>query len=208
MFKLLALLTEKRYWILHSLFIKLLLKLKGIKIGKRFYIEGVPKLKIKGYPDNIIIGDNVSILGDIDLRNRENGRIIFKNNTTIEGNCRIVSAREGTIEIGENSIVTEFAILNGGSDILIGKNCIIGPRASINANEHRFAKGVPIREQGFVHAPVIIEGDCWIATNVSINKGVRLAQGSVIASNSVVTKDTHPYSINAGTPSKKISERK
>ncbi len=207
MFKLLSLLTDNKYWRFHSLIIKVILKLKGIKIGKHFYIEGIPQLKINGLPENIIIGDNVSILGNIDLRNRENGKIIFRDNVTIERDCRFVSAREGIIEVGEGSIVTAFAILNGGSNILIGKDCIIGPRASINANEHRFQKDKPIREQGFVHAPVIIEDDCWIATNVSINKGVLIGKGSVVASYSVVTKETLPYSINAGIPSKKISDR-
>lgn len=207
MFKLLAFLTDKKYWLLHSLMIKMILRLKGIKVGRRFYIEGIPQLKIHGLPENIIIGDNVTILGDIDLRNRENGKIIIKNDVTVERDCRFVSAREGKIEIGENSIVTAWAILNGGSDIIIGRNCIIGPRSSINANEHKFARRLPVREQGFIHAPVYIEDDCWIATNVAINKGVRLAKGSVVASYSVVTKDTAPFSINAGIPSKKISER-
>ncbi|MFC1828424.1 acyltransferase [Thermodesulfobacteriota bacterium] len=207
MFEMLALLTKKRYWVFHSRIIKFIMKAYGIKIKNGFYIEGMPKLKIRGKAQNIIIGNSVSILGDIDLRNRENGKIVFHDNVTIEGNCRIVSAREGKIVVGEGSVITAFAIINGGADIIIGKQCIIGPRASINANEHRFERDRPVRQQGFIHAPVIIEDDCWLAANVSVHKGVRLAKGSVIASNTVVTKDTEPYSINAGIPAKKIGHR-
>lgn len=207
MFNLLAFITDKKYWILHSYLIKIILTCKGIKTGKKFYIEGTPSLKINGKAENIIIGDNISILGDIDLRNRENGRIVFKDHVTIEGNCRFVSARQGTIEIGEGSIVTAFAIWNGGGDIIVGKQCVIGPRSSINANEHKFSKDKPIREQGFIHAPVIIEDDCWLATNVAVNKGVRIRKGSIIASNAVVTADTEEYSINGGIPAKNIGKR-
>ncbi|WP_321491569.1 acyltransferase [uncultured Desulfobacter sp.] len=207
MFKFIGFISKKRYWKFHSLIIKSILLFYGIKIGRNFYIEGTPHLKINGSYHNIIIGDNVSILGDVDLRNRENGRIYFHNNVTIEKECRFVSAREGLIEIGEGSIVTAFCILNGGSDIIIGRNCIIGPRSSINANEHKFARHIPVRKQGFIHAPVRIEDDCWLATNVVINKGVCLRKGSIIASNSVVTKDTEEYSINGGIPAKKIGER-
>lgn len=207
MFDLLALMTNKKYWKLHSWFIKIILRCYGIEIGKKFYIEGVPKLKIRGLANNIIIGNNVSVLGDIDLRNREDGKIVFEDDVTIEGNCRFVSAREGTIRVGKGSIVTAFAIINGGEDIIIGEQCIIGPRASINANDHLFDRSKKIREQGFTHAPIFIEDDCWLAANVTIMKGVRLRKGSIIGANAVVTKDTEEYSINGGVPAQKIGER-
>jgi len=208
MFNFLALITNKKYWILHSYMIKLILRIYGIKSGKNFYCEGVPRLKIKGKAKNIIIGDNVSFLGDVDLRNRENGKIILGDNTTIEGDVRIVSARNGTISIGDNSSISAYSILNGGDDIIIGKYCLLSARVSINANEHKYAKNEYIRQQGFMHKPVIIEDDCMIGVNVAINKGVILKKGSVIGSNSVVTKNTNEYSINIGSPTKEISIRK
>jgi acetyltransferase-like isoleucine patch superfamily enzyme len=207
MFDFFALVCGRRYWVLHSRLIKLILGVYGFKIGKNFYIEGVPKLKIRGRADNIVIGDNVSILGNIDLRNRENGRIVFGNNVTIERDCRFVSARDGTIEVEEGAIITAFAIINGGADIRIGRMCIIGPRASINANDHLFSRNKSVREQGFMHAPVFIEEGCWTGANVVINKGVRLAKGTVIGAHSVVTKDTEEFGIYVGIPARKIAER-
>lgn len=68
-------------------------------------------------------------------------------------------------------------------------------------------KGANIREQGFIHLPVIIDDDCLIGTNVAINKGVHIAKGSVVGANAVVTKDTEEFSINVGVPAKKIGER-
>jgi len=208
MFSFLALLTNSRYWLLHSLLMRLVLRCYGVRVGRGFHMEGVPRLKLKGLGRNIVFEDNVRILGDIDLRNRENGRIIFRTGVTVEGNCRFVSAREGTIDIGEGSIVTAYAIINGGADVLVGRQCIIGPRASINANEHCFERDVPVRQQGFVHADVILEDDCWLAANVVLMKGVRLGKGSVIGAGAVVTRDTEPYSINGGVPAKKIGERR
>lgn len=207
MFSFLALITNKRYWWLHSRLMAFILRCYGVRVGRNLRMEGVPSLKIKGRARDIIIGDNVQILGDIDLRNRETGRIIFHDNVTIEGGCRFVSAREGTIEIGEGTVVTTGALINGGADVRVGRQCIIGPRASINANEHRFDRAAPVREQGFIHADVIIEDDCWLAANVVLVKGVRLGRGSVVGSGAVVTKDTEPYSINAGVPARKLGER-
>lgn len=208
MFNFLALITNNHYWKLHSLVIKAILSVYGIRIGRNFYCAGVPRLKIRGKASNIVIGNNVQFLGNVDLRNRENGKILFDDNVTLEGDVRIVSARDGTIQIGEDSILCAYTIINGGEDVLIGKKCIVAPRCSINANEHVFIKDIAVRDSGFVHEPVTIGDDCWIAVNCVVMKGVSLAKGTVIGSGSVVTKNTEPYSLYAGAPARKIGERK
>lgn len=208
MFYFLALITRKRYWKLHSRIIRFILtRFYRFRIGRNFYVEGVPRLKINGRGENVIIGDNVSFLGDVDIRNRENGRIVLKDNTTVEGPTRLVAARDGVIELGEGSIITAYALINGGADIIIGKKTIIGPRASINANDHVFRRDTPVREAGFIHEPVVIGDDCWLAANVVVMKGVTIADGSVIGAGAVVTRDTEPYSINVGIPARKVGER-
>jgi len=45
MFSFVALITNRKYWTIHSLIVKVILIIYGIKVGKNFYIEGVPKLK-------------------------------------------------------------------------------------------------------------------------------------------------------------------
>jgi acetyltransferase-like isoleucine patch superfamily enzyme len=206
-FNFLSLITNKKYWLLHSYIIKLILKLYGIRVGKSFYCQGTPKLKIAGEPKNIIIGDNVKFLGDIDLRNRENGKIIIEDNVLLES-VRLVSAREGVIKIGKNSAIAEGTIINGGGDVLIGENVLISTYVTINANEHKMAKNDIIKNQGYIHKPVIIEDDCLIGAKVSINKNVTIKKGSIIGAGSVVTKDTKEYKIYAGVPAKEIGERK
>ena len=61
------------WWIYkpYSSIIRAILVSKGIHVGKNFYIQGVPFLKIRGPSSNIKIGNNVSIHGNIDFRNRE-----------------------------------------------------------------------------------------------------------------------------------------
>ena len=191
-----------------SKLIELLLKyIYGIKIGKNFYISEIPILKIKGDSKKIQFGNNVKIMGKVDLRNRENGSIVFRNNVTIDNDCRFVASRNSLIEIGENSHVGCQAVWNSGEDILVGKNCVFAARSSINSNDHGKKKGINIRSQDYSYAPVNVSDDCWIGINVTILKGVKLGKGSIVGAHAVVTKDTDEYSINAGIPAKSLGYR-
>jgi len=207
MFDFLALISNKHYWKLHSYLIKYILKIYGIKVGKNFYCEGVPLLKIRGKSENIVIGDNVSFLGKIDLRNRENGKIFIDDNVSFDNDVRLVSAQNGTIKIGSFSAIGPKTIINGGGSVLVGKKCLFAAGVNINANDHKHEKSRYIRDQGFIHKDILIEDDVWLGANVIINKGVSLKRGSIVGSNAVVTKDCKEYSINVGIPSKMINER-
>jgi phosphonate metabolism protein (transferase hexapeptide repeat family) len=54
---------------------------------------------------------------------------------------------------------------------------------------------------------VHIGNDTWIGHGVVIMPGVRVGNGAVIGSNSVVTKDVPAYSIVAGAPAKVVRQR-
>ena len=196
----------KIFKFIKSKIIIIFLKILGIQINLSANIEKFPDLKIRGYAKNIKIG-KVKILGKIDLRNRENGKIIIDDGCMIEGDCRFVAAREGLIKIGKGSGIATGALINGGGNVFIGQNCILGARIAINASEHLTKKDKPIIQQGYTHRDVTIEDDCFFGANVVINKGAHIKKGSVVGAMSLVTKSTEEYSINVGIPSKKIGER-
>ena len=189
------------------LFTLLLRYVYFVKVGKNFSISGIPYLKINGKSKNIIIMDNVTILGSIDLRNREQGKIVFKDNVKIEENCRFVSAQNSTIIINKNTSIGRDAIWNCGASVEVGENCLFGPRSGVMSSDHGIVKNKKMVNQKYSHKPIKIGNDCLIGINVTILKGVHIRNGSIIGSNSVVTKDTQEFSINAGLPAKNIGNR-
>jgi acetyltransferase-like isoleucine patch superfamily enzyme len=54
---------------------------------------------------------------------------------------------------------------------------------------------------------IVIEDDVWVGFGSIILSGVRVAQGSIIAAGSVVTKDVEAFCIYGGVPAKKIGLR-
>ena len=123
------------------------------------------------------------------------------------GNVRLY-ADSGKIIIGNYNSFNSNVFLGGsGGEIITGDNVLIGPNCVLRASDHKFRKDQIIRNQGHVSGKIIIEDDVWLGANVIILKDVIIKKGSIIGAGSVVTKSTEEYSINAGVPAKKISER-
>ena len=53
----------------------------------------------------------------------------------------------------------------------------------------------------------IVGNDVWIGYNSTIMPGVKIGDGAIIATNSIVTKDVEPYAVVGGNPAKEIKKR-
>ncbi len=112
------------------------------------------------------------------------------------------------LKIGNNSSIGPYSYIGCSGYIEIGNNVMISPRVSIYSENHVFDDAtIPMIEQGVSRSFVIIEDDCWIASNSVILAGVRIGTGSVVGAGSIVTKDIPPFSIVAGNPAQIIKSR-
>ena len=77
----------------------------------------------------------------------------------------------------------------------------MGPDVVIFTMNHKTERvDVRIGAQGMTDKKkVTIGNDVWIGQRAIIMPGVTIGEGSIIASNAVVTKDVPPYSIVGGT---------
>ena len=66
---------------------------------------------------------------------------------------------------------------------------------------------LPICKQPIIHkGPIIIKKGSWLAFGCHILSGVTIGEHSVVAANSVVTKDVPPYSVVAGNPARIVKQ--
>lgn len=109
---------------------------------------------------------------------------------------------EDRVFLGRNSYLGVF------QPIHIGANALIGAYAYIISANHRHNRlDIPIRDQGYVGAPIRIEDDAWLGTHVVVLPGVTIGKGAVVAAGSVVTKDIPPYEVWGGVPAKFLKAR-
>ncbi len=113
------------------------------------------------------------------------------------------------LKIGNNSNIGRYSYIGCSGGIEIGNNVMLSPRVSIYSENHNFERtDIPIRDQGVTRSKIVIEEDCWIASNAIILAGVTIGRGSIIAAGTVVNMDIPPYSIVGGVPGKVLSKRK
>jgi acetyltransferase-like isoleucine patch superfamily enzyme len=147
----------------------------------------------------------------LDGSRKEN--VEFKDNIMFFG--RIYSSGNGKVSIGNNTSIRSGCILYCAKKILIGDNVIFSNDIVISDTNHH-----PINPNDRLKMinsgwssklwlwkysnskEIIIEDNVWIGQYSRILKGVKVGRNSIIASNSVVTKDIPPNCIAAGNPAK------
>lgn len=110
---------------------------------------------------------------------------------------------EGDFSIG-NSWINHGSYIRCQDKITIGDGCAISWNVDIiDYDGHQIKIG---GEEKPTYDPINIMDDVWIGYNSSINKGVTIGEGSVIASNSTVVSDIPPNTLAAGSPAEVVRE--
>lgn len=106
----------------------------------------------------------------------------------------------GKLTIGQGAANVGLTIMCA-KEVTIGNGVRIGRNVSIRDWN---GPHVIVNDTYVNHAPVKIEDHVWLCTGCSIMPGVTVGEGSVVATNAVVTRDVPPHSLVAGTPAKVI----
>jgi len=193
---------------IHRPFIyRTLLRMAGVKVGKNVEFLGRIQLKLRSNPQNIIIGDNVVLGKNVDLRIRENGKIILNERVYLDDNVRIVAARDGKVEIDVGTELGANTIINSGGETTIGKFCMVAGNVQIHSQNHANSKKKYIKEQLYEYGKVTIGSDVWIGSFSSVVVNTTIGEGAVIGANSMVRGEIPAFAICVGSPAKVIRYR-
>jgi dTDP-4-amino-4,6-dideoxy-D-glucose acyltransferase len=105
-----------------------------------------------------------------------------------------IGGNKGLLKMGHFTTIAAGSRIICGSDNHLGAG-LVGPT-------------IPEKYKDEIYiAPVIFERFASIGTNVVVMAGVTLAEGSVVGTNSLVTKNTEPWTIYFGSPARPVKER-
>jgi acetyltransferase-like isoleucine patch superfamily enzyme len=151
-----------------------------------------------------------------DIRNKKYIRI--GDNFTCGMGCRFEAYPDGvngkTLKIGRDVQINDYVHITAKSSVIIGNNVLMASKIYISDCTHGdYSGGVrdshpdifPSKRELKVK-PVLIEDNVWLGEFVSILPGTTIGKGTIVGSNSVVTKNLPSYVIAVGTPAKPIKK--
>ena len=123
-----------------------------------------------------------------------------------------VKTDAGGIRIGQRVQLNDYVHIAAVESVSIGNDVLIASKVFITDHNHgSYGKGgkhcsplEPPTERTLASAPVVIEDRVWLGENVSVMPGVRIGEGTIVAANSVVTRNLPPNTIAAGAPARVI----
>ena len=96
-------------------------------------------------------------------------------------------------------IIGDYVGIASGARIITGTDSYYGGK--------RMSGVLPEEQRNVIRGRVVIEKDAFIGTNAVIHPNVTIGEGAIIGSNGLVLNDVEPWSINVGSPCKKVGER-
>lgn len=156
-------------------------------VGDGLQIEELPYIQGRG---GIVLGDHVQLSGKSEFtfnnRHLDLPKLAIGSGTFLGHGCSIRVA--SSVEIGQHVLIAGDAIIADYDG------------HPLDANLRRGNETSPWSDV----KPVVIEDDVWLGANVTVLKGVRIGARSIVAAQSVVTKDVPADCIVAGNPARFI----
>lgn len=118
------------------------------------------------------------------------------------------------VEMGSYIHVAPSVTILGGakSKLVMGNFSNIGSGSRIVCATDDFTQGlispvVPLEYRTVISEHIVFQDFATLGVNCCVLPGVTLAEGTIVGAGSVITKDTQPWTIYAGSPAKPIRAR-
>lgn len=171
-----------------------LLKGKFYNFGKNSIIKPFLNSSNEKY---ISIGNNVNI-----------GSFCRITVSTEFGGVKCKSKNKLRLKIGNNVDIGNNTFISSNNNIEIGDYVIMAPDVFITDHDHGFLDiSKNLHEQSLTeNGHVKIEDNVFLGVKSTILKNVIIGEHSVVAANSVVTKNIPPFCVVAGNPAEIIKK--
>jgi acetyltransferase-like isoleucine patch superfamily enzyme len=168
-----------------------------IRLASGFYSG--EKLRIKGKPlIHAWDGATIQVGKNVQLNSRNRGYHV-----SMYGPVKLFAESKGAIiKIGDNTRI-HGSCIHALNNIEIGRNCLIAANCQlIDSNGHDLLLENPA---GRIHSKssgvsVMIEDNVWLGTGCIVLPGVTIGEGSVVAANSVVSRNIPSRVLAGGNP--------
>lgn len=164
--------------------------------------EELEKIGFKLLGENVLISDKCSIYSP--------EKIEIGNNVRIDDFCIL----SGNIKIGNYIHIAAYSALYGGTEIIMEDFSGLSARGLVYSASDDYSGEfltnpmIPKKYRGVSKAKVVFKKHSLVGAGSIVLPGVILEEGTSVGANSLIIKSTQEWSIYAGSPAKKIKDRK
>jgi len=155
-------------------------------LGDDVFIHGLAIIK---HPTLSIIGSHNAIDNGVTISTE----LIMGDYIHIAPYVVVIGGKKSKLILNDFSFVASGTKIVCGSEDYTGAG-LVGPT-------------IPEEYRKLTYSTVIFEKYAGCGVNCSIMPGVTLAEGSILGANSLLTKDTEPWTIYVGSPAKPVKIR-
>ncbi len=164
---------------------------RGVQCGAGVTLAGRPNVEL-------VRGGEIHLEDGVTLNSRNRGYHI-----NMHSAVKLMADRHGArIFIGKGTRV-HGSCIHATRSVRIGERCLVAANCHImDCDGHPLSLAAPERRMTEVgpSAPVDIQDDVWICANTFVLSGVTIGAGTVVAANSVVSRNLPPRVLAGGVP--------
>lgn len=147
-----------------------------------------------------------SVKGKLKITLNKKSKLFIGEFLMIKGPVYFECERNAILKIGNHCFFNRNCSITSNKSIQIGNNCMFANNLVIVDHDHKVIDDIPSVE--LVSNEIIIGNNVWVGANVTILKGVKIGNNTIIAAGAVVNKNCDPYSVYAGIPARKVKNLK
>lgn len=117
---------------------------------------------------------------------------------------------EGSVSIGKRCHITGWVLGHAGVEIGDYVGCggtLLSVTDSHRGGYRMSGPMIPRAQRNLRRGKIVVEKDAFIARNSTVMPGVRIGEGAIVGPFSLVMRDVKPWTVVAGVPAVKTSER-
>jgi acetyltransferase-like isoleucine patch superfamily enzyme len=146
------------------------------------------------------VGAGVSVGRGCRLILEPGGRLVLADGCTVDVGSTLAVYRNGRLALGRGCFVGHHATLAARYSVELGAGAFLAELVSVRDHDHEV--GLPPSSGRVDVAPVTIGTDVWLGAKVTVLRGARVGDRTVVGANAVVRGDLPSDVVAVGIPAR------